>query len=75
MAVTTAVPTSGPMTVPRPPMTSIVTSIDIGVSPIWLVVIDCLNHRYRPPAMPAMNPDRPNATTRVTSGFTPRAAA
>ena len=41
MMVTTAVPMIGPVTVPRPPITSIVTSIDIGVRPIWLVVNDC----------------------------------
>ena len=62
--MSSAVPISGPKTVPSPPMTSIVTSMLNGVSPIADGEMLWLKLMYRAPAMPARNPEIANAMTR-----------
>ncbi len=58
------VPISGPKTVPSPPITSIVTSMLIGVRPMTDGEMLWLKLRYKAPAMPARKPEIANAITR-----------
>ena len=47
----------GPVEVPRPPMTSMVTYTLIGVRPMTVGAMLPSADTYRPPAMPARKPD------------------
>lgn len=56
------VPTIGPVKVPRPPTTSIVTRRVIGARPIMLGDTTPNTKAYSVPAIPAKKPERPNTT-------------